>query len=485
MASNRIRLSGLSGEATSNTKVGNMRMRGIRTTGLLLGCLSASAYAGNATPSDPLAEMQAQLTRQQVQIEQLQQKLEAVEADNQQLRQDHHQNWMTERRAEEVKTLIRDVLADSAQRAALIDDGLTAGYRNGFFLASTDGNSLLRIESQLQFRYIFNSSDNTTDENVGGFDIARYRQGLRGHIIDPSWKYYILWGFNPSGDSLLLDMWIEKNLGEGWAVRFGQLKTPFNREFIVSTKRQQFVERSIMAQSLSGRYTQGVTLSYQPEPLRFFVGVNDGLLGANTAWNADNVEALGVTGRAEWRVMGEWKQFKDFEAWPGEQPMLVIGAAGHFEQGEYGTTTDEARTVQWTIDASLEINGLSVYGAVIGRHIDDSNAAAMPEQDLVAALLQGGYFITDDIELIARYEWGDMDIAGVEDLSALTAGFNYFFDRHSLRWTTDVMYSFNAMNQVTLGGQTFGWPVAFQGWRGEPAGSEGQLVVRSQIQLLF
>jgi hypothetical protein len=48
-------------------------------------------------------------------------------------------DWLTQQRADEIRGLVRDVLADADTRASLLQDGMTAGWDKGFFLGSADG----------------------------------------------------------------------------------------------------------------------------------------------------------------------------------------------------------------------------------------------------------------------------------------------------------------------------------------------------------
>ena len=68
-------------------------------------------------------------------------------------------NWMTEQRTEEIRGIVQDVLADADTRASLLQAGMTAGYDNGFIIGSPDGNFLLKINGDLQFRWIYNNSE--------------------------------------------------------------------------------------------------------------------------------------------------------------------------------------------------------------------------------------------------------------------------------------------------------------------------------------
>jgi len=213
------------------------------------------------------------------------------------------------------------------------------------------------------------------------------------------------------------------------------------------------------------------------------------LRGTNLEWDVEDVEAVAVTTRGEWLLAGDWSQYADFQAWRGQDTLAVVGGALHFESGEYGTsgttlaTGDEATTLQWTVDGQVEHQGVGVYAAVVGSYLRDSMYVS--DLDQYAFVVQGNVFVSDDLELMGRYEWGDLDVAGVDDLSILTFGFSKYFAGHQVKLTTDVGYSFNALQRVDWMGNTFGWPADFHGYRPDADDADGQVVVRSQMQLLF
>lgn len=409
-------------------------------------------------------QLQQQIQRQQARLDQQAQAIADLKA---QLGED----WLTRRRHEQVRQLVHEVLADADARAALLDQKLTAGYDNGFYLGSADGNNLLRIRGMIQSRYVFNTRDDSGgDDSRGGFEIARTRFAFTGHVIDPTWQYMIWTGHHYDGGAMLLDAWIKKDLGSGWAVTAGQFKVPFWREYLVSETKQQFVERSLL-KSFSGGYTQGVKLDYQNQDLHATLSFNDGAKTLNDPWHTEDTD-VALTGRLVWLVFGKWKQYKQFESWRGDKPMLALGGAAHYQEGESGTATEQTDLFRWTVDGTLGLGGANLFAAVIGDHVDNTSA-----YDRIGVLVQGGYFVTDEVEVIARYEWADLDLAGDDTLSIATVGVNYFFHKHAARWTLDVGYAFE--------------PVAskihsdFAGYRTDGAGEDGQLVVRTQLQLVF
>jgi hypothetical protein len=84
--------------------------------------------------------------------ESLRNEIASLRAEIATLRQDD--NWLNEQRADEIRGLVQDVLADADTRSSLMANGLTAGYDNGFMLGSEDGNFKLKINGRCRFASI-------------------------------------------------------------------------------------------------------------------------------------------------------------------------------------------------------------------------------------------------------------------------------------------------------------------------------------------
>ncbi len=401
-----------------------------------------------------------------------------------QLRTAQGGNWLNERRAEEVKALVQEVLADADTRASLLDGSLQAGWNKGFFLKDADGNFLLKLKGMIQTRFVAGFQDQTTnsdgDDSRTGFENTRVRFGFVGHVIDPSWKYVIWTGYGSTASNALLDVAITKTFDGGWYVKAGQFKVPVWREWTVSETRQQFVERSLLTSAFAGSYTQGLVVGVNKEKFKLALSVNDGTGGSNSTWNAyDNEVALSA--RADVLLAGTWAQNADFQSWQGEDQMLVVGGGLHYQRGESGTTNGvggvgpEVDVFRWSVDGSLELGGGNLFAAIIGSHSSGDTGVASTDQ--LGILLQGGYFVTKNVEVMARYEWGDDDMASTEDLSILSLGGSYYFAKHAAKITCDLGYAFNQVSS------TFASTKA--GYQADAAGSDGQVVLRAQMQLLF
>jgi len=470
-----------------------MKIKKMNVQTLVVGACGAIAFTSVSALAQP--------SPHQSKIEILQQRVAALEARDvrqtemiSRLRQQitgnqspQYHDWLSGERDEELRALINETVADADKRSSMLSENGTAGWDHGFYLASGDGGFRLRILGQIEFRWIYSRQDHapTGDDDLAGFENTRTRLGLKGHLVDPSWTYFIWSAWGSTGSNSLLDVYLQKQIDDHWAVQVGQFKLPNWQEWVISETRQQFSERSLLDARYRSLYSQGLQIHYSSDVFRFDGAFSDGLQSFNNPWNVSSSNSpylqaqtdIAFTGRAEFLLEGNWKQFSDFEGWPDENPGTMIGVSGHWQSGESGDATEENQIAQWSVDATHECNGFNLFGAVIGTHIE--NDAGL-DRDEIGMLVQSGLFVTDDTEILARYEWGDLDGAGGvggDDLSILTIGVSRFWARHALKFTADVGYAFQPVDAA--------WGATGRGWRGDAADEDGQIVIRSQINLLF
>ncbi len=457
-------------------------------TGTCVGIGTAAIAAGSCFANDPsnqdlmdrIAELESRDSAQAETIQGLKRQLDTGAYQ-------YEDNWLSETRSEEIRAMVQDVVGDADSRSSLLSEAGNAGWNNGFFLQSADGNFKLRVLGMIEFRHIMSSQDNAPSgpDTQNGFENTRTRIGFKGHVFDPSWSYFI-WTTAGSTNSLL-DAWIKKDMGNGFAIQAGQFKLPNWQEWVVSETRQSFIERSVLDARYRSLYSQGVQLYWKNDADNFRAqfAFSDGGQKGNTAWNGNAGNALwtgrteyAFTGRAELKLGDEstWGQFADFESWTDGTQGFLLGGSLHMQDGEHGVAGTKNEIVQWSFDVAAEFGGASAFAAVIGTSVDDD---ASVDRDEFGFLLQGGFFLNDTWELMARYEYGDLDGAGSvgDDLSILTIGINKFWNRHGLKWTTDVGFAFDEVDAA--------WGGAGRGWRADAAGEDDQIVIRSQLNLLF
>jgi hypothetical protein len=380
--------------------------------------------------------------------------------------------WMTSERTQEIRDLVEDVLADADTRASLLQSGMTAGYDDGFMIGTADGSFTLRLNGQLQTRYLWNLQDSDAadgDTNERGFENTRTKLFFSGNVAGDEWTYYVEGNFARSGgDFGLEDAYITYDAGDGLKVTVGQYKLPLVREFLVHSMNQLAVERSLIATTyLGSSRTQGIMVDWSNDALRLRGSFNDGWGTANTTWDTSPTE-YAFTGRADWLLSGNWDQFDDFTSPRGSEQGILIGGGIHFEETEYPNPGAANDTLLLTGDVSWEFDGGNVFAAIYYTDLDVTSATPL------GIVLQGGYYFTDMWEGFVRYEWNDYDAAGVEDFNALTIGVNAYYSAN-VKMTADVGFGFDT---VSVGSN-------ITGWQSDAATEDGQLVIRTQLQLTF
>jgi hypothetical protein len=428
-------------------------------------CLALCAPAG-AQQADPRDQK----------IDALQQVVADLQKQVDQLKAANDDQWLTQQRADEVRGLVREVLADADTRASLLQSGVAAGWDNGFFVGSTDGNYLLKLSGQLQVRFVYNHQhESSTDNDRYGFEIRRAKIFFGGHVFDPSWQYEFELSASSNGGTFTLgeNGWIQKTLGDV-KLRFGQFKPLFTREENVSSRRLLAVERSQVNSEFTAGTAQGVQALYTQDRWRVAGSIIDGANTVNTNWSTEDNE-YAFTGRFEFLAMGDWKSVEDDVGFRGMEQALLLGAAILFQEQESGTGINEQQNLTFTADASYKNSGWDLMGEFFYRNLSSDGPGS--DLDQYGLVFTAGYFVNDDIELYLMYEWGSSDIAGESDLSIITVGFTRFYNKHNLKWQNDIGYGFNPVASV--------WASDGAGWRTDAPDEDGQIVIRSQFQLLF
>jgi hypothetical protein len=447
-------------------------------------------------------------------------------------------NWLNERRQEEVKALVRDVLADADTRASLAGEGMTAGH-NGkhFFLASEDGSFSMAISGQIQFRYIWNNRDDDPgdpdndvftspiDENEAGFTIPRTKLKFDGHVADPRIVYHVVLAANRNNNSVgLEDVTAGYKIADNLLIEGGRQKLPFLREELISSSKQLAVERSSVNEFFTLNRGEGIWVTWHAmENLKVTGAISDGdnsgnigggINGGNDFQN-DRTDSPAITARIDWALAGNLSQADDFTAWEGDPTSIVIGAAVHYEHGEVGDNVitglvldddgipeagvgyevNSADIFSWTVDASLEMFPLNVYGAIVGRHIMDVTVTNIDEDlvsdidsDQYGAVVQVGFHvIPNKLEPYFRFEWIDTDSPDSstdDEVIILTFGANYFLNRHNAKFTMDLVWALDPLHLGnTIGGANGN--SSGLGLLPDNGNEEDQLALRAQFQLLF
>lgn len=405
--------------------------------------------------------------------------------------------WMNERRAEEVKSLVREVLADADTRASLLAEGATAGHDNGhFWIGSADGSFLLQISGLIQVRHTWNNRDgdnddlDTNDNNEAGFEIPRAKVKFAGHISSPRIGYALRLAVDRDSNDVWADqILISYCLADNLWILAGEDKLPFLREELTEPEHQLAVDRSLVNEVFTAGRGQGLWLKWHAtDMIHVSAAISDGfrsgerMTDGSKAFYADSTD-FAVTGRVDVKLAGEWAQMDDFTAWSGQPFAAFLGAAVHWEEGETGDDFDNDNFFAWTVDGSLEVSGLNLFAAVVGLHTDFEFG---DDVDLYGYVVQGGYqIIPDKFEIFARWEMLDLDDLDIDDIHLITLGGNWYINKHQTKLTVDVVW---ALDEIPSGVSALTGPASgltTLGLLTDADGEEDQVALRTQVTVTW
>ena len=440
-----------------------------------------------------------------------------LKADIATLKSQNGDKWLTEERAAEIKSLVKDVLADSETRTSLQGSGATSGYNNGFFISSADGNFKLNLSllAQARFTWNYQPADNIGAEDgvsTWAFENRRTQMAFSGNVVDPSWTYMARLNYGSaedpytpeSGTVVLQDAWVNKDFGNGFGVKVGQFKSPFMAESLRNDGAQLTAERSVVDYNFSGGYTQGIMLSYSQDMFRAMGSYNNGPRSQNGTWENGSNNSISLAGRFEFKAMGSWSQFDNETSMKSDESGLLIGAAVQYYNnrgldndngyspsfgspiyGDENTFDTTTAALDWTVDATFKSGGMSLSAAFVGASytpIDFGFGTTEESETSYGMVVQGGYRFTDSLEAFGRWEWTNVengsDGGTATDVnSIITVGVNVYAGTN-MRWTTQFGISLTDIgDQVNLDGA---------GWNPDDnTEASDQMNIITQLQIMF
>jgi hypothetical protein len=230
---------------------------------------------------------------------------------------------------------------------------------------------------------------------------------------------------------------------------------------------------------------QGVTVIYggadpsKGNPWNLEFGLTDGGPSKNTNFTKHGFD-FGLVARAEYKFMGDWRDYRDFTAKGTSKDLLVVGGAIDWSQA------GDANLVIATVDGQWENTaGLGVYGALIFAHRDDAFTGGNDSTDW-GLLVQGGYMLNRSWEAFGRLDitMFDEDIAfasgdSEDTFYEITVGANYYMG-------PDGSYGHRAKFTIDLSFLPNGAPSALDGIGVLDANSGGtEIMLRTQFQLII
>lgn len=405
-----------------------------------------------------------------------------------------------------------------------------------WFVERSD-NSSLRLSVLAQMRYMYSAREPgfTTggDTDTTGFSLPRTQIAIDGNIVSSQFNYRVSFDFGDAelsrgnnggaflpgstGAPRLLDAYAQYNFTgkqEGYYLKFGQFQSIVYSEEAIESAHQLAIDRSMISEIFGPGYTQGIALGRVLQDYAWEVTVNDGgrafLIreADNTSFTDQDEKDLGISGRFDWKIMGDWDQFADFTSWRGSNKAAKLGAGfqyqftGQFNPGDLNVAlfpdpVESSQHVTWTVDYHYEDDGWNFYAAYIGSWTDFEFPTGGFRPTLAfqnnAILMQGGMFVTDSIEWYTRLEafWIDKTYRNafgqttgyIHRIATLGVTKYLLPESHAAKLSADVSYAFDTLTTLSVGSTSATLPdPAVTGFLGL---TDREFVFRLQLQLQF
>jgi phosphate-selective porin OprO/OprP len=341
-------------------------------------------------------------------------------------------------------------------------------YKDGinFEHKPTHFKSRFRFRMQNRFTYATEDTEDLSAKVVD-FNVRRFRLRLEGTVVDPRLLYRVQLSFT-RGDmdydrtkypNLLRDAVAGWKLGEHTTLWYGQTKLPGNRQRVVSSGSQEFVDRSIVNATFNLDRDLGAQLYHRTSndrPLWIKLAVSNGEGRATD--NKDN--GLAYTTRVEWLPFGVFKDDGDyFEADLAreETPKFSVGAVYSLNKkttrpgGQLGTQYTTPGLNQdmetWFLDSIFKYRGWSWYSEYARRW---TNEPVFKDGTSTVSIYKGhgfntqvGYVFENNIEPALRFSSlrADEDtLSKNNDQNQYTFALSKYINRHTIKVQTDISY---------------------------------------------
>lgn len=290
------------------------------------------------------------------------------------------------------------------------------------------------FSTQFQFRiqnrvgYESFSTNDFTPETFE-FRVRRLRLRIKGFVYSPKWQYHVQLSFSrgdmdwestkPSSSNtsvnIIRDAIITYQPTKSFGITMGQTKLPGNRQRVVSSGDQQFVDRSIVNSTFTIDRDYGIFLNYDQKYFK--------LKGAITSGEGRNVlksnKGLSYTARLEILPFGKFTGNNDYIEGGiirEEKPKLSIAATYNYNSlairsgGQLGNDLYAPVNIEnLHIDLLFKYKGFAFYNEFCERIADnpitkDPNSARTSNVYVgFGNLTQVSYIFKNNYEVAARY----------------------------------------------------------------------------------
>jgi phosphate-selective porin OprO and OprP len=351
--------------------------------------------------------------------------------------------------------------------------------QRGIGFVTTDSLFSLNFQFRMQNRasYVSKTSEDLAPEAFE-FRVRRLRMKFTGFVYNPKLTYYFQLGFSRgdmdwrgpennrinSSPNIIRDAVIYYNPNKNLRLGFGQTKLPGNRQRVVSSGDQQFIDRSVV----NARFTLDRDFGFFGHYTTHYV-ILRGALTSGEGRNSDlSNNGLAYTGRIEVLPFGHFTGENDYvEGDLEREQKLKVSLASTYshnenalrQAGQLGNDLYASRTMNsLEFDLLAKYRGWAWYTEYINRTANDpiTYNPANPAQTSAVYVGQGymsqmSYLFKNNFEVAGRYALAepneklynnpDAPSLNEKQIANYELGVSKYLNGHRLKVQGGVMYS--------------------------------------------
>ena len=332
----------------------------------------------------------------------------------------------------------------------------------GITVYKGDNGEYVKLGGRIQIQYYRNDPDTgkATDKTTDELFFRRLRPYVEGSL-HPDWLGKFQMDFGKAEDDnevAIKDAYMQYKGYENMKITFGNANFPFSREFLTSSKKQQFVERTFVGDHNYGTpdrniglhltaHSAGKRISWGASAASASIDPDNKKLDFDTPVNRndDFNEGWMFGGRVDFHPFGMHKfEQGDFKG----DTKATIGVAA-FSWGNdddnntydpgCGSKCDVDSVTGYEVSGALRISGFSIdaeYNKFDTELMESGVTSGIyknSQSDLENWSVEGGYMvIPSKLEIVAGYSNQDADGYATE-WTRTSLGANYFIKKHDIK----------------------------------------------------
>jgi hypothetical protein len=340
---------------------------------------------------------------------------------------------------------------------------------SGIRVLSKDSSYSINMRFRMQNRFEAEADDVNEpyywDRHV--FLTRRFRLRSDGYVVNPTFRYAFQLSFtqgdqdfNTTGiPNLVRDAMVFYKPNNEWEIGFGLTKLPGNRQRVISSGEQQFVDRSILNSMLNVDRDHGLFIRYKDEEARLPYRVHLALTNGTGRNYDERTGRTAVTGKIELLPLGEFKfkgDYFDGDFVHEEKPKLSLSLAYSHNADAIRTGGQIGRPLYGVsdintlfMDALFKYKGVAIFAEFAQRDANNpvTFEAGNPDPRFVfkgyAGNLQISYQTKKHHEIAFRWAHfsPDNQIKPYQaELNDFTLGYTKYVRFHRVKIQADVTY---------------------------------------------